>query len=201
MSQEVEIKIPITMEQFNYIQNVFYKKEKISQVQILTEPVFIIKSDEYFSKYESFQERRKSNEPRVIRLRTENINGKNKAYFCYKIKTVQNGIELNNENETFVENPDVIRDFFKTLEYVEYFNKKKESLGVECSFSSDKDIVFHFEIEKVNEFLYAEIEYTGKNLDSNMIVTKLEKLVQSFGLDSKKRDSRSWMEILNQIRK
>ena len=54
----------------------------------------------------------------------------------------------------------------------------------------------HLELEKVNSLPYVEIEYTGDDFTADEVRQKFEKILLALNLDPKKRDSRSWAEIL-----
>ncbi len=152
MGREIETKLPLQEEQFMQILNLIYRTS-LNEKIILTEPALVFKSDEYYSQYKTGAERL-SNEPRVIRIRTEkkaelpDINGKtfseiralllqmegeksdtSRAFFTIKNKTIENGIELNREDETFIQDPDVLRAFFKGTRFDLWFCKKKIAFG------------------------------------------------------------------------
>ena len=55
---------------------------------------------------------------------------------------------------------------------------------------------FHLELEKVNGLKYIEVEVTDGSDDADDVRAALEKFMELFGLDTSKRDSRSWMEII-----
>ena len=156
----------------------------------------ILKSDEYFSRYHTHEERIKNKELRVIRLRTENDGKGEKSFFCIKQKTIENGVEFNSEKESFVEDADVLRDFFEASGFIKWFEKKKDALSVYATVSENSDFEAHLELEKVNSLPYIEIEYTKDDLPADQVRASLEKILLALGVDPKKRDSRSWAEIL-----
>ena len=83
--------------------------------------------------------------------------------------------------------------------YHQFFEKRKDAFSVYCESEVLEGCEFHLELEKVNELKYIEVEVTDEKetmLSADSVRIGLEKFVELFGLDSKKRDSRSWMEIL-----
>ena len=56
---------------------------------------------------------------------------------------------------------------------------------------------FHLELEKVNGLKYVEVEVTDGADAADDVRVALEKFMELFGLDTSKRDKRSWMEIIN----
>lgn len=200
MGREIEIKIPLTDVQYQDIFDFICGKKQFSGITAkdsVSEPVLVVKKDEYFSKYKTEVERRSSDEPRVIRLRTEFFGDKSEAYFTIKRKTIQNGIELNKEDETFVEKPEVIREMFEVAGYICWFCKEKRAYGVHCSSSVSPEIDFHLELVTVNGMKYAEIEVTQEEGDADKIKAALNDFSVQLGLDPLKKDSRSWVEIIS----
>lgn len=195
MSREIELKVPLTLEQFDRIQKILTQKEQLSSINIRGLS-HILKSDEYFSRYHTHEERIKNNELRVIRLRTENDGNGEKAFFCIKQKTIENGVEFNSEKETFVEDADVLRAFFEASGFIKWFEKKKDAISVYATLSEKPDFEAHLELEKVNSLPYIEIEYTKEDLPADQVRAGLEQILLALGVDPKKRDSRSWAEIL-----
>ena len=219
MGREIEIKIPLTDAQYDKIYSVISGDEKVTGVELCTTkdvpcPVeHIKKTDSYFSRYDTREESKAAGEPQVIRIRQEQyekIGGKEladeikpKAFFCIKRKTIENGIEINREDETFVENPEVIRDLLLFSGYHQFFEKNKNSFSVYCKSDVLPGCEFHLELERVNSLKYLEVEVTDETsggtkpvLAADDVRTGLERFVELFGLDASKRDSRSWMEIL-----
>lgn len=196
MSREIELKVPLTQEQFEKIQEILSGKNVLPAFNFHSFE-HIIKSDEYFSRYHSHEERIKNKELRVIRIRTEKTDGGDeKSYFCIKQKTIENGVEFNSEKETFLEDADVLRSFFEASGFIKWFEKKKDAVGVLCSLDSS-GFEAHLELEKVNSLLYIEIEYTKEDLPADEVRSNLEKILLALGVEPKKRDSRSWAEILS----
>ena len=135
MTREIELKVPLTCEQFDRIEKILTQKEQLSSINICG-LLHILKSDEYFSRYHTHEKRIKNNELRVIRIRTENDGRGEKSFFCIKRKTIENGVEFNSEKETFVEDADVLRAFFEASGFIKWFEKKKDAIGVLCSLDS-----------------------------------------------------------------
>ena len=196
MGREIEIKIPLTDEQYDKIFSVISGAETLSGVKVLGQPEHLLKSDIYFSRYNTREESKAAGEPQVIRIRTE-AGAEKKAYFCIKRKTIENGIEINREDETFVENPEVIRDLLLFSGYHQFFEKNKDSYGVHCESVVLPGCDFHLELEKVNSLKYIEVEVTDGTDAADAVRGALEKFMELFCLDTSKRDHRSWMEIIN----
>ncbi len=194
MSREIELKVPLSEEQFDRIEKILTQNQ-LSSINIRSLS-HILKSDEYFSRYHTHEERIKNKELRVIRIRTENDGTGEKAFFCIKRKTIENGVEFNSEKETFVEDADVLRAFFEASGFIKWFEKKKDALSIYATVAENSDFEAHLELEKVNSLPYIEIEYTKEDLPADQVRAGLEKILLALGVDPKKRDSRSWAEIL-----
>lgn len=206
MAREIEIKIPLTDDEYKSIYDAIYSKTTFDGVYFPNSNNFrgvehLLKNDVYYSRYTTHEERVKNGEPRVIRIRSEQNLSTNekKSYFCIKYKTIENGIEINSENETFVQDETVIDTLLKISGYTTYFDKKKDALSAYCRSSLNEAIEFHLELEVVNGLKYVEIEVTESDLPADEIRLTLEGLVTQLGLDASKRDSRSWMEIINHL--
>lgn len=203
MGREIEIKIPLTSEEFDRIYDFLCLKKSIDGIKILgddknpCERKFFLKKDEYFSKYKKEIERRENNEPQVIRIRTQDFENDRRSYFTIKRKVVEDGIEVNKEDETFIEDADVLRNFFALSGYSRWFSKEKKACGVYCTFSLFGGVTFHLELEIVNELKYVEIEVTDTDGSAKDIKAGLTQFVKALNLDPLKKDSRSWVEIIN----
>lgn len=203
MGREIEIKIPLTSEEFDRIYDFLCLKKSIDGIKILgddknpCERKFFLKKDEYFSKYKKEIERRENNEPQVIRIRTQDFENDRRSYFTIKRKVVEDGIEVNKEDETFIEDANVLRDFFALSGYSRWFSKEKKACGVYCTFSLFGGVTFHLELEIVNELKYVEIEVTDTDGSAKDIKAGLTQFVKALNLDPLKKDSRSWVEIIN----
>lgn len=198
MGREIEIKVPLSDKEYQKLYDFFFnRKGQIKGLNLLeAQPSIIIKKDEYWSKYNSREERRANKEAQVIRIRTEKVSGQSKAFFTIKHKVYQNGIELNKEDETFVEEPEVIREFFAEAGYHKWFEKIKKAYSAYCTCDCLPGVEFHVEVEKVNDLAYVEIEVTQEEGDADKIKQGLNDLVKLLGLDPEKRDIRSWVEII-----
>ena len=196
MGREIELKVPLSEEEYDYIKSVITGKAKVEGLELCSDCERLLKSDEYYSRYASRQESRAAGEPQVIRIRGELSGEKNSSFFCIKRKSLENGIELNREDDTFVEKPDVIRDILTLSGYHKFFEKKKDALSVYCSWEKLAGLHFHLELEIVNQLKYIEVEVTEEDCPADKVRHALEEFIALFGLDAAKRDSRSWMEIL-----
>lgn len=203
MGREIEIKIPLSLEEYSQLFDVFSNKKDVFAGLTFVQkdgkngPAEIVtKKDEYWSKYNSRAERVEHKEAQVIRIRSEESSGASKAFFTIKHKIFQNGIELNKEDETFVEDPEVLREFFQEAGYHMWFEKVKKSCGAYCNSSVMPGIEFHVEVELVNDLPYIEIEVTQEEGQADKIKQALQDFVKVLGLNPEKRDIRSWVEIL-----
>lgn len=199
MGREIEMKIPLTEEKYNKLIQVFCEqKSQIEGIKIIKAcPETVFKQDEYWSRYDSREERLEHKELQVIRIRTEVKDGKHEAFFTLKHKNRQNGIELNKEDETYIENPDVLRLFFTEAGYHKWFDKVKKNVGAFCHSSVLPGVEFHVELEVVNGLKYIEVEVTSEEGDAQVIKSALGDFMKQCGLNPDDRDCRSWVEILN----
>lgn len=200
MGREIEIKIPLTDAEYEKIFSVISGAEKLAGLEVKDKPEHILKSDEYYSRYNTRAESKAAGEPQVIRIRSESPAGdktNERSFFCIKRKTIENGIELNREDETFVENAGVIRDLLLFSGYHQFFEKNKNAYGVHCQSLVLPGCDFHLELEMVNGLKYIEVEVTDGTDKAEDVRVALEKFMELFGLDTSKRDKRSWMEIIN----
>ncbi len=200
MGREIEIKIPLTDAEYEKIFSVISGAEKLAGLEVKDKPEHILKSDEYYSRYNTRAESKAAGEPQVIRIRSESPAGdktNERSFFCIKRKTIENGIELNREDETLVENAGVIRDLLLFSGYHQFFEKNKDAYGVHCQSLVLPGCDFHLELEVVNGLKYIEVEVTDGTDKAEDVRVALEKFMELFGLDTSKRDKRSWMEIIN----
>ena len=199
MGREIELKIPLQSQEYEQLLCVIRGQKKPDGVSF-GKVEHLLKSDTYYSRYETEQERRvavkEGREPKVIRIRSEQSGGQEKSYFCIKYKTIQNGVEFNSENETLIQDKEPLELFMKAADYKKYFEKNKDSLAVYCKSSVDGEVEFHLELVIVNGHKYVEIEVTQLQLDPDRIGHALEAFVVQLGLDPAKKDCRSWMEII-----
>ncbi len=200
MGREIEIKIPLTDAEYEKIFNVISGKESLAGVEAAVEGLeHLLKTDIYFSRYATREEGKAAGEPQVIRIRSEapaEDKTNERSFFCIKRKTIENGIELNREDETFVEKPEVIKDLLLFSGYHQFFEKNKDAYGVHCQSEVLPGCDFHLELEMVNGLKYIEVEVTDGADSADDVRAALEKFMEKFGLDTSKRDKRSWMEIL-----
>ena len=201
MGREIEIKIPLTDSEYDGLLKFVKGSAGYEGVSCTgTAPEHILKADEYYSRYQSRAESKAAGEPQVIRIRSEksdDCKANERSFFCIKRKSVENGIELNREDETFIENAEVVRDLLELSGYHKFFEKKKNAWSVHCNSRVLEGADFHLELEIVNGLKYVEIEVTEEGAPADAVRAALEKFVALFGLDAAKRDSRSWMEIIN----
>lgn len=206
MGKEIEIKVPLTENQYNDIFANIFEKKRINKITVKDSSKEIVtKIDEYYSKYKTREERINNHEPQVIRIRTEKQNEKNTSFFTIKRKSIQNGIEFNQEDETYIENASVLRDMFELANYICWFKKQKDAYGAHCSFEDFPGIDFHLELEKVNNLLYVEVEVVSDDVNGNEIENALEPdkiksalcdFVRQLNLNPENKDKRSWVEII-----
>lgn len=201
MGREIEIKIPLTDAEYDKIFSVISGEQTLAGVEVEADGLeHLLKSDTYFSRYASREESKAAGEPQVIRIRSEasaDDKTNERSYFCIKRKTIENGIELNREDESFVEKPEVIRDLLLFSGYHQFFEKNKDAYGVHCRSVVLPGCDFHLELEMVNGLKYIEVEVTDGTDSADDVRVALEKFMELFGLDTSKRDKRSWMEIIN----
>lgn len=202
MELEIELKIPLTKQQYDELFRLVTEESSCAGL-VFRNPVHLVKSDDYFSRYKTHTERAANGELPVIRIRTEKTiaqpgtcqESAEQSFFTIKRKSVVNGIECNAEEETAVANPDVLRSFFAASGFHAYFSKTKDAVSCAC-FNSRCGHEFVLELEDVNGHLYAEIEYTKDDCSAEEIRNGLEDTVRALGLDAEKKDSRPWIEIL-----
>lgn len=193
------MKLPLTDAEYDKIFSVFSGNVVLDGLEVKSKPEHIFKADEYYSRYQTRAESKAAGEPQVIRIRSEapaDDKTNERSFFCIKRKTIENGIELNREDESFVEKPEVVRDLLLFSDYHQFFEKNKDSYGVHCHSVVLPDCDFHLELEKVNGLKYIEVEVTDGTDAADSVRGALEKFMELFGLDTSKRDHRSWMEII-----
>lgn len=181
MGSEIESKIILTEEEFDRIVAEFGKRDTYEVAN---------KSDKYYSVYGSIEQGRAHKEP-LIRIREEG----DKAFFTLKKKTVRDGVEYNEENETFVEDSSVIEKFLLATGYKKVFEKTKETMGV---YYNDSEFSYHAEVEKLNDKVFAiEVECVEPG-DPQKIKEGVLKVFEAIGIKDpgSRLESRSWMEIL-----
>ena len=207
MGREIELKIPLSQTEYDFIKNIIYSKEKIAGISFLSKPEFLIKQDQYYSRYNSYEERLQNNEAQCIRLRSEavypdsSLSGagdckEEKSYFTIKRKTYKDGMEVNREDETFVENAGVLRELFSEAGYNCWFTKEKQSHSLYCKTEDFAELSLHCELVKVNNLLYVEVEITDENISTEKAQNALNHFVSLLKLDPAKKDVRSWKQII-----
>ena len=197
MAKEIEMKIPLSDTEYDRLLQLI-KKGACSTGKL----EHIFKKDEYFSRYDSETERKASDEPRVIRIRTEKTDDEpeEKSFFCFKFKTIQNGMEFNSENETFIQDGKILKQFLEISGYKKYFEKTKESWSQYYEPDWAQGICFHEELVIVNGHKYVETEVTDSPIEPQIVKEGLERFMSELGLDISKKDSRSWMEIIREAK-
>lgn len=126
-------------------------------------------------------------------------NANTAAFFTIKSKKIENGMEFNEEKETSIDDPEVLRAFFAGTHFDCWFKKEKIAFSSHYKVKSatGHPMDFHLELEIVNGLPYLEIENTQENFAPKEIRTQLENLVRRLSLDPSKKDSRSWVQIIN----
>ena len=218
MGKEIELKIPLSQTQYEDLYKNIFVEKKCAGVKVLDSSCEqIYKHDEYFTKYATLEERAEKNEPQVIRLRTESVRGDKQCFFTIKRKTLQNGIEVNKEDETLVSDENVLRLFFEEAGYRRWFNKEKKAYSSHCVLDEN---IFHLELVEVNKMLYVEVEVVSeddtaetenklcgkgsadlcgqKKLPESNLKAELEKFVLALGLNPADKDPRSWYQIISE---
>ena len=183
MGKEIELKIPLSQVQYDDLYKKIFVEKNCTGVKVLdSSSEQIYKHDEYFTKYATLEERAKKNEPQVIRLRTESVRGDKQCFLTIKRKTVQNGIEVNKEDETLVSDENVLRLFFEEAGYRRWFNKEKKAYSSHCVLDDENEAsdcgigqvklgqtIFHLELVEVNGMLYVEVEVVS---DDDVVTTE-----------------------------
>ncbi len=201
MASEIELKIPLSAVEYESLYNSIWINKNVTEITILdADNREVLKTDEYYSKYKTLEERKKNGEPPVIRIRTEIVADEKKSFFTIKVKKIENGLEINKEDETFIENAEVLRELFKEAGYWNWFYKEKKAVSAHCSLVDFNDTVFHVELVVVNGLKYVEIEVTGDNLQEESVKKALEMFVLKLGLLPEKKDERSWYKIISEMK-
>lgn len=197
MAREIELKIPLTETQYKKLYDALIMQYKeipgITVVSSSAEEV--LKRDEYYSRYNTLEERRANKEPQVIRIRTESDSKESKTYFCLKRKQYIDGMEQNVEEETFIEDVTPLRSFFAEAGYFCWFDKNKRAYGAYCTTTETGELPFHLELVTVNGLKYAEIEVTSETQSPKEVFAALESFVKKMGLNLEDKDPRSWYTI------
>lgn len=153
------------------------------------------KSDLYYSKYGSIEEGRQHGEP-ITRIRNEDY----KCFFTLKKKTIENGVEINQEDETEISDVYPIEQLLLDSGYGVVFRKSKHSLGKTITISKHK---FHVELEIINQKVYAlEIECTEGESSAIDVRTFLFEAFKYMGIENSEErfEHRSWMDIIKEAK-
>ena len=177
MANEIEFKIEITKDE--------YKEFEKNNKKLIEE--YVHKSDEYY------------NCPikgNVIRIRKSDDD----YYLCYKNKNFKGNVEVTDEYETKIEDPDVFRRIMEDLNVSVFFTKKKDAMEVVLKNDPMKD-KYNIEFVIVNDkFYYIEIEwiseFTNKIRNSNDVIEFLEGKIKELGFNPRNKDSRTWIQIV-----
>ena len=177
MANEIEFKIEITKDE--------YKEFEKNNKKLIEE--YVHKSDEYY------------NCPikgNVIRIRKSDDD----YYLCYKNKNFKGNVEVTDEYEIKIEDPDVFRRIMEALNVSVFFTKKKDAMEVVLKNDPMKD-KYNIEFVIVNDkFYYIEIEwiseFTNKIRNSNDVIEFLESKIKELGFDPRNKDSRTWIQIV-----
>ena len=177
MANEIEFKIEITKDE--------YKEFEKNNKKLIKG--YVYKSDEFY------------NCPikgNVIRIRKSDDD----YYLCYKNKNFKGNVEVTDEYETKIEDPDVFRHIMEALNVSVFFTKKKDAMEVVLKNDPMKD-KYKIEFVIVNDkFYYIEIEwiseFTNKIRNSNDVIEFLESKIKELGFDPRNKDSRSWVQIV-----
>ena len=223
MGREIEMKIALTQEEFLSVYKAIYGEEKYSKIQF-GKVQLLFKQDKNYSRYKTHKERKASSEPKIIRLRKEEIielekpvdftnqnmskvseifksfrspENKNQSFFTIKYKTRQDGIEFNREDETFVEKQEVIEEMLEIAGYECWFTKEKCAWSSHCTSSILDNTDFHLELEAVNNLLYLEVEVTESDKNPDAIKNGIIEFIKTLKINPEHKDSRSWVEILS----
>jgi hypothetical protein len=87
MGREIEIKIPLTSYQYQDLLEFVKGKKLIDGISLSGNLVKLYKKDEYYSRFNSREERKSSGEPQVLRIRSEYDGQNQKSYITIKRKT------------------------------------------------------------------------------------------------------------------
>ena len=177
MANEIEFKIEITKDE--------YKEFEKNNKNLIKE--YVHKSDEFYNC---------PTKGNVIRIRKSDDD----YYLCYKNKNFNGKVEVTDEYETKIEDPDVFRRIMEALNVSVFFTKKKDAMEVVFKNDPMKD-KYNIEFVIVNDkFYYIEIEwiadFTNKIMNANDAIEFLEGKIKELGFDPRNKDSRSWIQIV-----
>ena len=177
MANEIEFKIEITKDEYKE-----FEKNNKNLIE-----GYVHKSDEFYNC---------PTKGNVIRIRKTD----DEYYLCYKNKNFKGKVEVTDEYETKIEDPDVFRHIMEALNISVFFTKKKDAMEVVFKNDPMKD-KYNIEFVIVNDkFYYIEIEwiadFTNKIRNSNDVIEFLEGKVKELGFDPRNKDSRTWIQIV-----
>lgn len=174
---EIEVKIPVDFAKFSKLLEMFAVNGE-----------FKLKKDSYFSKYDTYNERKENNET-LIRIREENED----CFITTKKKTILDGVEKNTEIETKVEKYFFFNFLLNDIGLKNYFSKNKKTWLMNINGTNT-------ELEIINDkYFYVEIEYITSTLENIQDATiYIKQVCESLGLNYEDRDTRSWMEIISE---
>ena len=147
----------------------------------------------------------------------ESENSLDSSMLIYEQKKIEDGVE---NNEEYYEEPINMRSQLIILNKIfdnigkRYFSKNKRCLSTSiypgicyknicklCKEYHCGNCVITIDISNVKDKFYFEIEGVFESDDAdakNVIKSVLEEIVSKYGLDHNKKDSRSWVEIINE---
>ena len=211
---EVEVKIPISKQQFEWIVSSW----EFGTTKVKGKKTFLIKEDKYYSK-----DGEKSASDHRIRLRstgevasfTKEDNGNVlifandffgstekrffqnvKSYITVKEKSVHpDGTEINKEEESEMSNPEAFLAFVDSIDYKPYFSKRKEAMEFCVNMNG---LVINLAVVRVNGVgPYLEIEAIVGNEDVQDARTAIFSFMKDkLFLDTLLIDPRNWESII-----
>ena len=161
----------------------------------------LVKFDTYYSKFPSSKIAKEYGES-LTRIRVES----DKSYLTLKHREVIDGFETNVENETQIENVNILKQLLTESGYAETFKKYKTSFLLESYKVLDNDGEVHVELETISngkdKILYAlEIECVGEDIDPKYAKQCVIDAFNSYGFSSKKLEPKTWRELLTENEK
>lgn len=176
---EIEIKIPMKKEDWEAM------VENLKDVTM-----YVFKKDTYYSKCDTVAMRRTLQEP-LIRIRDTSQS----QYLTIKKKSVKDNVEVNEELESNIgQSIEAVLELLKLNGYSVWFEKNKKS-------HRWSQILNHInltcELVCVNgAYYYFEVEAADYNASEKSAIEALKECVKKYGLKWKNRDSRSWVDII-----
>lgn len=215
---EIEFKVKLTKEQFIEFFNKRFR-ENCCEGGVIIYDSFYDKNDYYYKSPNKDDVIRIRDEiKRVFKMVKENTNPfkccdksdmiKALSFLCYKNKLIINGIEVNEEIETTIENEIVFDKIMESLGVEQYFHKNKKSILIDSQTGDefvDYGIKYNIELVCVNDkYYYLEAEYIGligkdekiKSASDAIKFLETRKIIKD-NFDVSVKDPRSWIEIIN----